>query len=55
MEIWKINFDCAKRCLQRKLTLKEINTLIAKGITELNKDNIVEICASKNVQLTLID
>jgi hypothetical protein len=54
-EIWNINLACAKRCLHRKLTLKEINSLVARGITELTRDNIVQICADKNIQLTLID
>lgn len=46
-EIWKINLATAKRCLIRKLTLKEIN--------ELTRDNITQICSDKNIQLTLID
>lgn len=54
-EIWKINLATAKRCLIRKLTLKEINELAARGITELTRDNIIQICSDKNVQLTLID
>lgn len=54
-EIWKINLACAKRCLKRKLTLKEINELASKGITELTRDNIIQLCSNKNIQLTLID
>lgn len=54
-EIWKINLACAKRCLKRKLTLKELNELASKGITELTRDNIIQLCSNKNIQLTLID
>ena len=54
-EIQKINLATAKRCLIRKLTLKEINELAAIGITELTRDNIIQICSDKNIQLTLID
>ncbi len=54
-EIWKINLACAKRCLKRKLYLSEINELASKGITELTRDNIVQICSDKNITLTLID
>ena len=54
-EIWKINLACAKRCLKRKLILNEINTLTSKGITELTRENIVQICADKNINLILID
>ena len=54
-EIWKINLACAKRCLKRKLSLSEINKLVSKGITELTRDNIVQICSDKNITLTLID
>ena len=54
-EIWKINLACAKRCLKRKLSLSEINKLVSKGITELTRDNIVQICSDKNITLTIID
>lgn len=54
METWILNFECAKRCLKRKLSLKEINSLIANGITEISESNIVELCKNKNIELTII-
>lgn len=54
METWLLNYNTARRCLIRKLTLKEINELNYKGIYDITEQNIIGICKNKNIELRLI-
>lgn len=54
-EIWRLNLSCAIRYLKKKLSLSELNTLYDNGITDITKNNIVQICKEKNIELILIE
>lgn len=54
MEKWTLNLQTATRCLIRLLNDEDKEKLNKRGITEINEDNIVDICKEKNIELTLL-